>query len=190
MEHGGTLFKDALRVFLPSSRVPKGRKRVNFAVEKPDKHDLSQVVKVNQQWWRTSTVLLARNFAGKNTGVDLPFPSPEELPNPGIEPWFSAWQADSLLFELQGSLPSIWCAEKGTSSAALLPQTPNPSLIMRKTLNPNGGTFYKIADLSILSMKVKSESVSHSVAPDYLWSHGLVVAHQAPLSMEFSRQEY
>jgi len=26
----------------------------------------------------------------------LPFPSPGDLPNPGIEPWFSALQADSL----------------------------------------------------------------------------------------------
>ena len=102
----------------------------------------------------------------------LPFPSPEELPNPGIKPWPPAWQADSP-FELQGSLPSIRCTEKGTSSAAFLPQAPNPSLIMRKTLNPSRGTFYKIADLSILSVKVKNESVSHSIATDYLRSHGL-----------------
>jgi len=27
-------------------------------------------------------------FPGKNTGVCLPFPSPEDLPNPGIEPAF------------------------------------------------------------------------------------------------------
>ena len=33
----------------------------------------------------------------------LPFPSPEELPNPGIEPGSPASQADSLPFELQGS---------------------------------------------------------------------------------------
>ena len=33
----------------------------------------------------------------------LPFSSPEELPNPGIEPWSPASQADSP-FELQGSL--------------------------------------------------------------------------------------
>ena len=32
-----------------------------------------------------------------------PFPSPGDLPNPGTEPWFPALQADSLLFELQGS---------------------------------------------------------------------------------------
>ena len=40
---------------------------------------------------------------GKNTGSGLPFPSPEEVSNPGIEPWSSASQADSLPFELEGS---------------------------------------------------------------------------------------
>ena len=43
------------------------------------------------------------NSPGKNTENGLPFPSPEELPNPGIEPWSSASQADSLPFELEGS---------------------------------------------------------------------------------------
>ena len=33
----------------------------------------------------------------------LPFPSPEDLPDPGIEPRSSALQADSLPPELQGS---------------------------------------------------------------------------------------
>ena len=37
----------------------------------------------------------------------LPVPSPEELPNPGIEHWSPALQADSLPFELQESLYSI-----------------------------------------------------------------------------------
>ena len=32
----------------------------------------------------------------------LPFPSPGDLPNPGIEPGSPALQADSLLTELQG----------------------------------------------------------------------------------------
>ena len=34
----------------------------------------------------------------------LPFPSPEDLSDPGIEPNSSALQADYLLFELQGRL--------------------------------------------------------------------------------------
>ena len=33
----------------------------------------------------------------------LPFPSPGDLPDPGIKPWSPASQADSLPFELQGS---------------------------------------------------------------------------------------
>ena len=35
----------------------------------------------------------------------LPFPSPGDLPDPGIEPWSPALQADSLLTELQGKPP-------------------------------------------------------------------------------------
>ena len=37
---------------------------------------------------------------------------------------------------------------------------------------------------------IESESVSHSVMSDSLQPHRLYVACQAPLSMEFSRQEY
>ena len=33
---------------------------------------------------------------GQNTGVGKPFPSPGDLPNPGIEPRSSALQVDSL----------------------------------------------------------------------------------------------
>ena len=36
----------------------------------------------------------------------------------------------------------------------------------------------------------ESESISHSVVSHSLWPHGLYVAHQTPLSMQFSRQEY
>ena len=39
---------------------------------------------------------------GKNTGVGLPFPSPGDLPDPGIEPRFPALQADSLPSESPG----------------------------------------------------------------------------------------
>ena len=37
----------------------------------------------------------------------MPFPSPGDLPNPGIEPWSPALQADSLLTELQGK-PTVY----------------------------------------------------------------------------------
>ena len=42
-------------------------------------------------------------FSRQDYQSGLPFPSPEDLPNPGIEFWSSALQVDSLPFELQGS---------------------------------------------------------------------------------------
>ena len=40
-------------------------------------------------------------FSRQEYWSGLPFPSPEVLLNPGIEPWSPASQADSLPFELQ-----------------------------------------------------------------------------------------
>ena len=53
-------------------------------------------------------------FSRREYWSGLPFPSPEELSNPWIEPWFSALQADSLPFELQGS-PYIGLAHESRS---------------------------------------------------------------------------
>ena len=41
-------------------------------------------------------------FSRQEYWSGLPFPSPGDLPNPGIEPGSPALQADSLLTELQG----------------------------------------------------------------------------------------
>ena len=42
------------------------------------------------------------NSPSQNTGVGCPFPSPGDLPNPGIKPRSPALQADSLPAEPQG----------------------------------------------------------------------------------------
>ena len=42
-------------------------------------------------------------FSGQEYWSGLPFPSPGDLPNPGIEPGSPALQADSLPSESQGS---------------------------------------------------------------------------------------
>ena len=55
-------------------------------------------------WTVAHRAPLSMEFFRQEYWSRLPFPSPEELPNPGIEPWSPAWQADSLPFELQGSL--------------------------------------------------------------------------------------
>ena len=41
-------------------------------------------------------------FSRQEYWSGLPFPSPGDLPNPGINPWFPAFQADSLPSEPPG----------------------------------------------------------------------------------------
>ena len=45
---------------------------------------------------------LSMGFSRQEYWSGLPFPSPEDLPDPGIEPWSPALQADSLPTELGG----------------------------------------------------------------------------------------
>ena len=50
-------------------------------------------------------------FPRQDYGSGLPFPSPRDLPDPGIKlksPVTPALQADSLLLSHQGSLESLW----------------------------------------------------------------------------------
>ena len=59
-------------------------------------------------------------FSRQEYWSGLPFPSPEELPNPGIEPWSPASQANSLPFELQGSLGFFNCQAIGEAQNEFL----------------------------------------------------------------------
>ena len=54
-------------------------------------------------WTVAHQASLFMEFSRQEYWSGLPFPSPEELPHPGIKPWSPASQADSLPFELQGS---------------------------------------------------------------------------------------
>ena len=47
-------------------------------------------------WTVAHQALLSMRFLSQEHWSGLPFPSPGELPNPGIEPASSAWQANSL----------------------------------------------------------------------------------------------
>ena len=46
---------------------------------------------------------VSMGFSRQEYWSGLSFPSPEDLPDPGVEPWSPALHADSLPFELQGS---------------------------------------------------------------------------------------
>ena len=54
-------------------------------------------------WTVARQAALSMGFSRQEYCSGLPFPSPGDLPDPGIEPMSPALQADSLPFELQGS---------------------------------------------------------------------------------------
>ena len=53
-------------------------------------------------WMVARQAPLSMGFSRQEYWSGLPFPSPEDLPNPGIKPGSPALQADSLPSELQG----------------------------------------------------------------------------------------
>ena len=57
-------------------------------------------------------------FSGQEYWSGLPFPSPGDLPNPGIEPGSPALQADSLPTELLGK-PTICMETQNNSEIAM-----------------------------------------------------------------------
>ena len=56
---------------------------------------------------------LSMGFSRQEYWSGLPFPSPRDLPNPGIEPASPAWQADCLPLSHQGSSWDIESAYEG-----------------------------------------------------------------------------
>ena len=59
-------------------------------------------------WTATCQAPLSMGFSGHEYWSGLPFPSPGDLPDPGIEPGSSVLQTYSLPTELQGSpVPSL-----------------------------------------------------------------------------------
>ena len=59
-------------------------------------------------WTVAHQVPLSMGFPRQEYWSGFPFPSPGDLPNPGIEPSSPALQADSLSTELQGKLMYIY----------------------------------------------------------------------------------
>ena len=69
---------------------------------------------------------LSMEFSRQEYWSGLPFPSPEELPNSGIESWSPASQADSLLLELQRRLQEVTAAAAAAKSHQSCPTLCDP----------------------------------------------------------------
>ena len=69
-------------------------------------------------WTVARQASVSKEFSRQGYWSGLPFPPPEDLPDPGIEPWSPALQADSLLFELQGRPCLVPPGAVGTGSWA------------------------------------------------------------------------
>ena len=67
---------------------------------------LSRVWLFATQWTVACQAPLSMGFSRQEYWSGLPFPSPGDLPDPGIEPWSPALQADSLPTELSRKLIS------------------------------------------------------------------------------------
>ena len=70
---------------------------------------LSHVGLLATSWSVARQAPLSVDFSRQDYWSGLPFPSPGDLPNPGIKLWSPALQADSLPTELQGKplVPSM-----------------------------------------------------------------------------------
>ena len=68
---------------------------------------VASVVSLVTPWTVACQASLSVGFFRQEDWSGLPFPSPGDLPNPGIKPESPALQADSLLTELQGKPNSI-----------------------------------------------------------------------------------
>ena len=81
---------------------------MNFLLQKVKVKSLSSVWLFATPWTVPARLLHPWDFSRQEHWSGLPFPSPGDIPNPGIEPRSPALQADSLLSELQGKLLGIF----------------------------------------------------------------------------------
>ena len=64
---------------------------------------VAQLCLFGTPWTAARPAPLSMKFSREEFWSGLPFPSPEDLPHLGIQPWSPTLQADSLLLSHQGS---------------------------------------------------------------------------------------
>ena len=149
---------------------------------------LSRVQPFGSPWTLTHQAPSSMGFSRQEYWSGLPFPSPGDLPNPGIKLRSPALQADASTSEPLGK-PCYYCCYWVTSvvSDSVRPHRQQPTRLPRPWDSPGKNTGVGCHFL-LQRMKVKSESelVQSCLTLKTPWT----TAHQTPPSMGFSRQEY
>ena len=93
-------------------------------------------------WTVTQQAPLSTGFSRQEYWSGLPFPSPEDLPNPGIETGSPALQVDALASEPPGKPKRCWHSHTGGQTQAAWVKTRNPNgmhlYVYACKLHPNG----------------------------------------------------
>ena len=93
--------KDAAKV-LVNGRMSKGGPDPSLPVERKVFSVSCSVISGVTPWTAGCQAPLSMGFSRQECWSGLPFPSPGDLPHPGVEPRSPALQAGSLLFEPPG----------------------------------------------------------------------------------------
>ena len=100
-------------------------------------------------WTVAHQAPLSMRFPRQEYGSELPFPSPGDLPDPGIEPTSPAWQVDSLPLSHLGSYKigngnwreGRWCS-KGTGDFCKDPTESSPLCLITRVCRSCVGHFF------------------------------------------------
>ena len=92
-----TLIKCFIYPQRTESMIRRGRKKERKKVK-----SLSCVQLFSAPWTVAHQAPPSMGFFRQEYWSGLPFPSPGDLPNPGMEPWYPAFQADALTSEPPG----------------------------------------------------------------------------------------
>ena len=154
-------------------------------------------------WTVACQAPLSMGFPRQEYWSGLPFPSPGDLSNPGIEHMSISWHVDSLQLSHQGSpLHPLWCdnsnqqdlRECNNCQHSIITSAPAPPLKGKLCFAFHVTSTILLGIIptfpSLLVMNCVKWSEVKLLSRVWLFATPGIVAYQASPSMGFSRQEY
>ena len=156
---------------------PPGKSLSHSLYQKKVKVDsLSHVWLFATPWTVVYQAPLSMLFSRQEYWSGLPFPSPRDLPDPGIKPRSPTLQADALTYAAAAAAKSLQsCPTLCDPMDGSPPGSPVPEILQPRTLE-----WVAISFSNAWKWKVKMKSLSHVRLFTTPWT----AAYQAPLSMD------